>query len=170
MPSVVLLLPNHPCEKLPAQTWQLPGCSVTDLPKGHVLSLQQISQPVDQSRHCDPVLNPKRRALAKKQTETVKCSWCQMPIIGLNFSDQQIFEGLNLVLPAWALLVIAPRWRVTHWVVNLTTFGFCVLYTGLFATLMLQSETTFDFTGFFTYEVNNLPRCPSHMQGEISDV
>ena len=92
-----------------------------------------------------------------------------MPIIGLNFSDQQIFEGLNLVLPAWALLVIAPRWRVTHWVVTLTTFGFCVLYTGLFATLMLQSETTFDFTGFFTYEVNNLLRFPSHMEGEISD-
>ena len=80
-----------------------------------------------------------------------------MPIIGLTFSDQQIFEGLNLVLPAWALLVIAPRWRVTHWIVNLTTFGFCLLYTGLFATLMLQSETTFDFTGFFTYEVKHLP-------------
>ncbi len=81
-----------------------------------------------------------------------------MPIIGLTFSDQQIFEGLNLVLPAWALLVIAPRWRVTHWIVNLTTFGFCLLYTGLFATLMLQSETTFDFTGFFTYEVRHLPK------------
>ena len=80
-----------------------------------------------------------------------------MPILGLACSDQQIFEGLNLVLPAWALLVIAPRWRVTHWVVNLTTFAFCVLYTGLFATLMLQSETTFDFTGFFTYEVNPSP-------------
>ena len=80
-----------------------------------------------------------------------------MPIVGLNFSDQQIFEGLNLVLPAWALLVIAPRWRITHWIVNLTVFAFCVLYTGLFATLMLQSETTFDFTGFFTYEVNHHP-------------
>ena len=78
-----------------------------------------------------------------------------MPIVGLNFSDQQIFDGLNLVLPAWALLVIAPRWRVTHWIVNLTVFGICVLYTGLFATLMLQSETTFDFAEFFTYEVTH---------------
>ena len=53
-----------------------------------------------------------------------------MPIIGLDLSDQQIFDGINAVLPAWILLVIAPRWRVTHWIVNLTAFGFCLLYTG----------------------------------------
>ena len=68
-----------------------------------------------------------------------------MPIVGLDLSDQQIFDGLSLVLPAWILLVIAPRWRVTHWIVNFTTFCFAALYTGLFVTLMLQSETTFDF-------------------------
>ncbi|CAK0736520.1 hypothetical protein CVIRNUC_000759 [Coccomyxa viridis] len=75
-----------------------------------------------------------------------------MPVIGLDLSDQQIFDGINAVLPAWILLVVAPRWRVTHWIVNLTAFGFCLLYTGLFATLLLQSETTFDFKEFFTYE------------------
>ena len=53
-----------------------------------------------------------------------------MPVIGLDLSDQQIFDGINAVLPAWILLVIAPRWRVTHWIVNLTAFGFCLLYTG----------------------------------------
>ena len=54
-----------------------------------------------------------------------------MPVIGLDLSDQQIFDGINAVLPAWILLVIAPRWRVTHWIVNLTAFGFCLLYTGV---------------------------------------
>ena len=53
-----------------------------------------------------------------------------MPVIGLDLSDQQIFDGINAVLPAWILLVVAPRWRVTHWIVNLTVFGFCLLYTG----------------------------------------
>ena len=80
-----------------------------------------------------------------------------MPIVGLNFSDQEIFDGLNLVLPAWILLVVAPRWRVTHWIVDMTTFAFCLLYTGLFATLLLQSETSFDFKEFFTYQVGHLP-------------
>lgn len=84
-----------------------------------------------------------------------------MPIVGLNFSDQQIFDGLNLVLPAWILLVVAPRWRVTHWIVNLTTFAFCLLYTGLFVTLLLQSETSFDFREFFTYQVGPPHSCQS---------
>ena len=53
-----------------------------------------------------------------------------MPVVGLDLSDQQIFDGINAVLPAWILLVIAPRWRVTHWIVNLTAFAFCLLYTG----------------------------------------
>ena len=37
----------------------------------------------------------------------------------------------------------------------------CFLYTGLFATLLLQSETTFDFKEFFTYEViaDHYDRC-----------
>jgi hypothetical protein len=83
-----------------------------------------------------------------------------MPVLGLNLSDQQIFDGLNLVLPAWIMLVVAPRRRVTHWIVNLTVFAFCLLYTSLFATLLLQSETTFDFKEFFTYEVGQRSMLP----------
>ena len=32
-----------------------------------------------------------------------------MPVIGLDLSDQQIFDGINAVLPAWILLVVDTK-------------------------------------------------------------
>ena len=75
-----------------------------------------------------------------------------MPIAGLDLTDAQIFQGLNLVLPAWLLLILLPRWKFTHSFAIFTAVGFSILYTLLFITMLLQPVGDFSFDKFFTYE------------------
>lgn len=51
-----------------------------------------------------------------------------MPIPGLPaVGDDQLFQLCNLVLPAWLLLLTAPKWRPTSIVVTTTALGFSLL-------------------------------------------
>ncbi|CAL8470110.1 g9652 [Coccomyxa elongata] len=75
-----------------------------------------------------------------------------MPIVGLDLTDAQIFQGVNLVLPAWLLLILLPRWKFSHSFATFTAVGFSILYTLLFGTLLAQPVGDFSFDKFFTYE------------------
>lgn len=56
-----------------------------------------------------------------------------MPIPGLPLSDTQLWDVLNGVLPAWALLAVAPRWRHTLPLVTATAAFYSLLYVGALA-------------------------------------
>lgn len=75
-----------------------------------------------------------------------------MPIVGLDLKDAQIFQGVNLVLPAWLLLILLPRWKFSHSFATFTAVGFSILYTLLFGTLLAQPVGDFSFDKLFTYE------------------
>jgi Domain of unknown function (DUF4281) len=52
-----------------------------------------------------------------------------MPIPYLPFTDEQMFPIVQAVIPAWALLIFAPRWSKTRTVVALTILFYSILYT-----------------------------------------
>ena len=56
-----------------------------------------------------------------------------MPIPGLRISDEQVFSLVNGVLPAWLLLLLAPRWRGTVPVATVTAAVFSALYVAVLA-------------------------------------
>lgn len=51
-----------------------------------------------------------------------------MPVPGLSIPDERLWDVLNGVLPAWGLLLLAPRWRVTVPFVTLTAAFYSVVY------------------------------------------
>eukprot|EP00953_Heterococcus_sp_UTEX-ZZ885_P028963 15429-Heterococcus_DN1.PRE.1 len=51
-----------------------------------------------------------------------------MPLPFLPFTDEQMFPIVQAVIPAWALLVFAPRWSKTRTVVALTILFYSILY------------------------------------------
>ena len=57
-----------------------------------------------------------------------------MPLLGLPYDDAQIFQTVNLCLPAWILLGVAPRWRFTQPIATGTALAFAALYTWLAVT------------------------------------
>ena len=56
-----------------------------------------------------------------------------MPVPGLPFSDAELWPALNGVLPAWLLLALAPRWRLTIPFATLTAAAYSLLYVGAMA-------------------------------------
>lgn len=56
----------------------------------------------------------------------------------LGWSDEDLFKLLNGVLPAWALLLLAPRWRGTGVVVKVTALVYSVMYV---ATLVASTQS-----------------------------
>ena len=40
-------------------------------------------------------------------------STSKSPIVGVELTEQQIFDSINLVLPAWLFLVLLPRWAIS---------------------------------------------------------
>lgn len=68
-----------------------------------------------------PCASPQQEARKQRRLET-------MPIPGLSFTDEQLWDGINAALPAWALLLLAPRWRYTMPLVTLTAVAFSALY------------------------------------------
>lgn len=77
-----------------------------------------------------------------------------MPIKYLDSTDEQLFSYVNLVLPAWLLLVLLPRWKVTPLIVNFTVGGFCLMYTLLLATQLAGEGEKINFQEMSTYEVS----------------
>jgi hypothetical protein len=73
-----------------------------------------------------------------------------MPVPLLPFSDAELFNSVNLALPAWLLLLVAPRWRYTAPFVTATALGFAALYI---ATIVPQlASGGLDFSDLFSYE------------------
>lgn len=52
------------------------------------------------------------------------------------FSDAALFPCVNLVMPAWLLLILLPRWKHTKTFVKATALAFAVLYVALFIPLL----------------------------------
>ncbi len=110
------------------------GC--TPVRNGIINRLQQTSQ------RCSKCI----RVLAAKGPVTTPSA---MPIPYLPYTDAQLFNGINLVLPAWALLLAAPRWRHTQSVVTATALVFAASYV---ATILPQlSSGGLDFSKLFRY-------------------
>jgi hypothetical protein len=64
-----------------------------------------------------------------------------MPIPGLPFPDEQLFTSLNCCLPAWLLLMLAPRWRFTMPLVCITASIYAALYVALIAHTIMEGES-----------------------------
>lgn len=75
-----------------------------------------------------------------------------MPIPGLPFSDEQLWNLLNGVLPAWLLLAVAPRWRHTIPIVTLTAAFYSLLYVGAMAGSISDTGSQVSVADMFTYE------------------
>lgn len=56
-----------------------------------------------------------------------------MPVPRLPFSDAELWPALNGALPAWLLLALAPRWRLTIPIATLTAAAYSLLYVGAMA-------------------------------------
>ncbi len=75
-----------------------------------------------------------------------------MPIKYLpQFSDADLFQLVNIVLPAWALLMLMPAARITKGVVTLVASLLSLLYVLLLVTTMMDSDA-FGMKEMFTYE------------------
>ena len=73
-----------------------------------------------------------------------------MPIPFVPLSDAELFNSVNLALPAWTLLIVAPRWRGTQFVVKATVLAFAALYV---ATIVPQlASGGLQFTDLFSFE------------------
>lgn len=77
-----------------------------------------------------------------------------MPIRGLPLTDSQLFDCLNIVMPAWLLLAVAPRWRFT----NVVAVGCALLVSALYVALMVPQivfpEDKMDFKEFFNLQAS----------------
>jgi Domain of unknown function (DUF4281) len=54
----------------------------------------------------------------------------------LPFTDEELFQTLNLALPAWLLLAILPRWKYTQFIAGAIALFFAAMYFGLFVDTM----------------------------------
>lgn len=74
-----------------------------------------------------------------------------MPIPFVPLSDAELFNSVNLALPAWTLLIVAPRWRGTQIVVKATVLAFAALYVATIVPQLanggLQIADLFSFEG-----------------------
>jgi hypothetical protein len=70
-------------------------------------------------------------------------------MVNVPFSNEHIFSALNGVLPAWILLAVAPRWRLTAPIVTTTALVYAALYVALLARALSEDEGPVDF---FTYK------------------
>ncbi|KXZ53374.1 hypothetical protein GPECTOR_7g1270 [Gonium pectorale] len=77
-----------------------------------------------------------------------------MPIYGLAYTDKQLFDLINVVLPAWLLLAVAPKWRHTKTVSAAAALLMSALYTALLVSFMVAPPDgeVLDFSDMFTLE------------------
>ena len=72
-----------------------------------------------------------------------------------HLSDADLFPIVNIVIPAWILLVLGPRWKITQAVVGLTALLLSLLYALLVYTAVVKhlsesadfSMDTYDWVG-----------------------
>ncbi|EFN52519.1 hypothetical protein CHLNCDRAFT_138923 [Chlorella variabilis] len=73
----------------------------------------------------------------------------RMPIVGLPFTDAQLFQLQYLVMPAWVSLWVAPRWKHTLPLVKATATFYLTLWVLLTATAICKGGIVLDF---WTYQ------------------
>lgn len=78
-----------------------------------------------------------------------------MPIHGLPFKDEQLFNLINVVLPGWLLLAVAPRWHHSQTISAIAALLVSALYSALLINVMAYPDghEKLDFSDMFTYEV-----------------
>lgn len=67
-------------------------------------------------------------------------------VLGLPYSDDQLYNGLYIILPAWALLAAAPRGPYTRAVVTSVCATLAVFYCALVAREFGSGFTVWDWT------------------------
>eukprot|EP00955_Chlamydomonas_euryale_P064069 358848-Chlamydomonas_euryale.AAC.11 len=72
-----------------------------------------------------------------------------MPLPFLSYTDDDIFQCLNGVLLAWALLIVAPKWRPTQAIVLLSAMFYSALYAALIFNMIYQGGAL-DFAAMST--------------------
>ena len=69
-----------------------------------------------------------------------------MPIPHIPFTDYELFNTINLIIPAYLLLAIAPKTKLTKIVCSLEVGYFSLMYIGLIVNAIMTSEEKSDFT------------------------
>ncbi|GIL73539.1 hypothetical protein Vretimale_5250 [Volvox reticuliferus] len=77
-----------------------------------------------------------------------------MPIHGLPFTDEQLFNLINIVLPGWLILAVAPRWCHSQPLSAVAALLMSLLYAALLLSSILFSESSerLDIADMFTYK------------------
>ncbi|GIL49597.1 hypothetical protein Vafri_5927, partial [Volvox africanus] len=77
-----------------------------------------------------------------------------MPIHGVPFTDEQLFNLVNIILPGWLLLALAPRWRHSQTVSAVAAIAMSLLYAALLISSLFfsKSDEKLDLADMFTYE------------------
>lgn len=65
-------------------------------------------------------------------------------------TEEQIFASFWGALPAWALLVVAPRWPVSHRAAALSATVYSTVYVGLLAGLLVETGGELDLMAMST--------------------
>lgn len=74
-----------------------------------------------------------------------------MPLPQVPVSDDVLYEVCNkAVLPAWALLALFPRWKITNWIVMATALSMSAIYAALLVHLVQHSDSPPSFKDFET--------------------
>ena len=55
-----------------------------------------------------------------------------------HLTDAELFPLINIVLPAWVLLALGPKWRLTQAAVNVSALLMCLLYALLIYTALMR--------------------------------
>ncbi len=76
-----------------------------------------------------------------------------MPIQGLPFTDKELFDVINVVLPGWLLLALVPRWKHSYTVATLGAVVVGALYVGTLAHNLTNPSGSVDLKDMFSYEV-----------------
>ncbi|GLI64650.1 hypothetical protein VaNZ11_007977, partial [Volvox africanus] len=77
-----------------------------------------------------------------------------MPIYGVPFKDEQLFSLVNIILPGWLLLLVAPRWRHSQTISAVAGIAMSLLYAALLISSLFfsKSDEKLDPADMFTYE------------------
>lgn len=75
-----------------------------------------------------------------------------MPVPGFSFTDQQLFNLVHITLPAWGLLIVAPRAKLTQAVVNLSTAAMCMLYMLLIYNVITNPSSEFSLSEMASWD------------------
>jgi hypothetical protein len=73
-----------------------------------------------------------------------------------NYTLDTIFNVINIIpLPVWLLMVVAPKWYVTHKIVksHITSVIIAIIFVILNIIFFVNDTDKFDITGFFSLDI-----------------